>query len=187
MKIEIPHIPSQGTTLAYKKDAKEFAVLKELDEQGECRIDEPLLIELRLIPERDMIKLKGLITATAHLVCSRCLVDYRYPIHHKFTLRFSKQIPTDIHADADGQIELTADQIGLIYFEGEEIDFYEPVQEQIVLALPIKPLCREDCKGLCPRCGADLNEQPCNCGEDRSSSPFAILTQQKWPSKQTEK
>lgn len=183
MKIEVQHIPSQGTTLAYQKEAKGFAVLKELADQGECRFDAPLHIQLKLIPERDMIRLNGRITATALLSCSRCLAEYPFTVDHKFILRFSRQIPSDIHSDKDGQIELTADQIGLIYFEGEDIDFNDPVQEQIVLALPIKPLCREDCKGLCQQCGVDLNTNPCSCGVDRSNSPFAVLTRQQWPTK----
>lgn len=187
MKIEIQHIPSKGTTLSFSKAAKEFAVLKQLIAQGECRFDDPLIITLQVLPERDMIKVKGRISTCAWLVCSRCLTEYSCPIDHRFILRFSRQIPADIHDSGEGQVELTADQIGLIYFHGEEIDFKDCVQEQIVLAIPIKPLCRETCKGLCQHCGADLNDRPCSCNKDQTNSPFAVLIGHKWPSHSTEK
>lgn len=187
MKIEIPHIPSSGTTLSYSKSARDFAVLKELMAQGECRLDTPLMITLKVIPEKDMIKVKGVISTTAMLMCSRCLEEYHCPIDHSFTLRFSRQIPADLHDSDEGQVALTADQIGLIYFHGDEIDFKDSVQEQMVLALPMKPLCSENCKGLCQRCGANLNVQPCKCGDDKSNSPFAVLIGRKWPTSSTEK
>jgi uncharacterized protein len=187
MKIEIQHIPSNGTTLSFSKVAKDFAVLKKLEEQGECRLDTPLMITLNVVPERDMIKVKGTISTTATLSCSRCLEEYQCPIDHSFILRFSRQIPTDLHDSSEGQVELTADQIGLIYFYGDEIDFKDSVQEQMVLALPIKPLCGENCKGLCQHCGANLNDQRCICGNDNSNSPFAVLIGRKWPTSSTEK
>jgi uncharacterized protein len=63
------------------------------------------------------------------------------------------------------EIELTADDLGLISFEGDEIDLVDGIQEQVIMALPFKPLCREGCRGLCPQCGADLNLGDCACSE----------------------
>ena len=187
MKIETQHIPSKGASLAFRKEAKNFNVLQQMADQGECTFTEPIQIDLMIIAERDLFKLKGLITTTAQMPCSRCLVAYDLPIQHKFTLRFSNQIPADLHINDDDQIELTADQIGLIYFEGEQIDLQEPIQEQVVLSLPFKPLCSDNCKGLCQRCGADLNVKNCACDKERSNSPFSVLTQRQWPSKSQEK
>lgn len=185
MKIEVQHIPSNGTTLIYRKGANEFSVLDEMAAQDECRFNEPIDIELKVIPEKDLIKVKGCVSTIIQMTCSRCLLNFDLPIRQKFTLRFSKQIPSDINTE-DDNVELTADQIGVIYFQGEEINFKDSIQEQVVLALPIKPLCTESCKGLCQQCGADLNTQPCGCEKYRSNSPFAVLTQKKWPSKPTE-
>ena len=59
--------------------------------------------------------------------------------------------------------ELEEEDLDLSFYEGEEIDLSPLVQEQIILALPTRPLCRESCKGLCPQCGVNLNVQTCTC------------------------
>ena len=61
------------------------------------------------------------------------------------------------------------------FFDGEEIDIDLLVVEQIVLALPFKALCSEECKGICPHCGANLNLEPCQCAGKQADSPFATL------------
>lgn len=185
MKIEIQHIPNQGITLAYREEARTFSVLKEMVDNSECRFIDPVDITLEVTAERDLITVVGSIEAKVQLVCSRCLDDFQSDLQHKFKLRFSREIPADVHSGEE-EVELTAEKIGLIYFQGEEIEFRDAVQEQVVLALPYKPLCREDCKGLCPRCGADLNSGQCNCTDDTTSNPFAVLKFRNWPTQKPE-
>ncbi|MFZ1983126.1 MAG: DUF177 domain-containing protein [Desulfatitalea sp.] len=187
MKIQIQHIPTQGTTLAYSKEVKEFSVLKTVMEEGGCRFLGPMTIELTVVPERDLFKVSGGIGADIQLACSRCLVEFESRLAWRFTLRFSRAIPEELHADGEQEVELTADQIGLMFFKGDEIDFKDAVQEQVVLALPYKPLCSEECKGLCPHCGTDLNVESCGCTGGRSSSPFAVLQNHEWRSRNPEK
>jgi uncharacterized protein len=187
MKILIQHIPTQGTTLAYSKEVKEFPVLKTVMEEGECRFLGPMTIELTVLPEQDLFKVSGLIGADIQLACSRCLAEFESRMTRRFTLRFSRAIPEGLHSDGEPEVELTADQIGLTFFKGDEIDFKDVVQEQVVLGLPYKPLCREECKGLCPRCGTDLNVESCGCSNARSSSPFAVLKNLEWRSRNQEK
>lgn len=176
MKIQIQHVPTEGTTLAYSKEAKQFPVLKALMEEGGCRFLGPLSIELTVVPERELFKVSGLVEVDVQMECSRCLAEIGSRLSHRFTLRFSKEIPQDLHGSDTQELELTADQIGLIFFRGDEIDFKDTVQEQVVLALPYKPLCHEACKGLCPQCGVDLNKETCACTSARSGgSPFAVL------------
>ena len=175
MKIHIQHVPTEGTTLAYSKGAREFPVLKALMEEGDCRFRGPLSIELTVVPERELFKVSGVVEVDVQLQCSRCLAEIDSRLSRRFILRFSKEIPQDLHGSDPQEMELTADQIGLIYFKGDEIDFKDSVQEQVVMALPYKPLCHETCKGLCPRCGVDLNVEACACSGERSGSPFAVL------------
>jgi uncharacterized protein len=176
MKIQIQHIPTEGTTLAYSKEAKQFPVLKALMEEGGCRFQGPLSIELTVVPERELFKVSGLVAIDVLMECSRCLAEISSRLSRGFTLRFSKEIPQDLHGSDTQEVELTADQIGLIFFRGDEIDFKDTVQEQVVLALPYKPLCHEACKGLCPRCGVDLNKETCVCtSEGSDGSPFTVL------------
>lgn len=182
MKIEIHHIPSQGTRLDFRKPAESFPVLKRLDEEGECRFITPIAIELKVTPERDLIRVDGFVAATVQLSCSRCLNEFDRDLRRRFTLRFSKEIPEDVHRrDTGGDVELTAEQIGLIFFESDTIEFTDTVQEQIVLSIPFKPLCSKECKGLCPQCGADLNRGACGCPAVVAGNPFEVLKNHEWP------
>jgi uncharacterized protein len=69
--------------------------------------------------------------------------------------------------------ELTAEELDLDFYQGDVIDLEKYLREQILLMVPLKPLCAETCKGLCPRCGADLNHEPCRCEAEQTTSPLA--------------
>lgn len=181
MKIEVQHIPTQGARLDYTKPAETFPVLKQLAEQGECRFTTPVTIELNVVPERDLIRIDGSVSAMVQLPCSRCLSDYEHDLRRRFTLRFSSKIPADVHRGDNGEVELTAEQIGLMFFRDDAIELNDPVQEQIVLSIPYKPLCSEACKGMCAQCGADMNQGPCGCPPKIAGNPFDVLKNHQWP------
>jgi uncharacterized protein len=67
------------------------------------------------------------------------------------------------------------DELEMGLFEGHEIDLGSFLREVMTLALPLQPLCREDCRGLCPGCGADRNAGSCGCDQQRAKTPFAAL------------
>ncbi len=181
MKIEIHHIPSQGVTLRFEKAARWFAVIKELMEHGEFQAITPVQISLEAVPEKEMFKVTGKLSTTLRLTCSRCLIPFDSLVTRKFRLRYSRQILEDLQPGGADGVELTAQQIGMYPFQGEAIDFTDAVQEQFVLSLPYRPLCHEACKGLCARCGADLNQTTCTCGTGSVDSPFAVLKNLKLP------
>jgi uncharacterized protein len=89
--------------------------------------------------------------------------------------------PVDIFLVANDRIpreeqkELEPDELLYEFFDGEVIEVDRLVAEQIFLALPVKVLCSEDCKGICPGCGANLNEEACRCRTADRRSPFAKL------------
>lgn len=186
MIIEVQHIPVEGKTLHYVRTADFFQVLRILEENGECRFPDPLSIELTAMPERNLIRVDGVISTTVELSCSRCLADFKKDLDHRFSLRFARET-----ADQDGavekEVELDAEYIGLTFYTGQAIDFTATVQEQVVLSLPYKPLCSESCKGLCPDCGADMNAGPCGCRQDNAHNPFGILKSISWPAQDQEK
>ena len=75
----------------------------------------------------------------------------------------------------DEDKELTAEEIGMTYFHGEEIDLKNALQQQLIMSLSQRPLCKEACKGLCQKCGANLNEGDCRCTKDQINDRFEIL------------
>jgi uncharacterized protein len=182
MKLDVQRIPSQGMPLSYRVAATSFATLKSLVDNGECEFTKPVDFSLKVMLEQDLILIQGRFDTRIALACSRCLEKYETKLSQSFSLRFSRQIPQDVHFSDTDEIEITASQIGLIYFEGDGIDLKDSLQEQIVLALPYKPLCRQDCKGLCPQCGTDLNHEICQCKNQSTSSPFSVLKNLKLPS-----
>jgi uncharacterized protein len=114
------------------------------------------------------------------LTCSRCLTRYRAPIRERFRLVL-EPAGARVPADPEGAAALAADGLYLSdelesgWFRGNEIRLDRFLQEVLALALPVQPLCREDCRGLCPRCGVDRNTETCACQDERPASPFAVL------------
>ena len=180
MQLKVQRIPEEGITLACRRDADEFESLRELALESQVRFSAPLDIVLDVRAEPDVIHVQGSVATVMRLHCSRCLESFEVPVQQRFTLRYSHKIPTDLHRPGTGGsgaagIELTAEDIGLIYYKEDTIDFREAVQEQVVLAVPYKPLCRETCKGLCPGCGAVLNRENCRCRNVSTAGPFSVL------------
>jgi uncharacterized protein len=91
----------------------------------------------------------GIIGGTARLTCNRCLTDFTQDISVPFSETFREE---GDDADPDA-----------LSFYGDEIDIAESVREALVIAEPLKALCREDCLGICPVCGVNRNENPCAC------------------------
>lgn len=109
--------------------------------------------------ERHEAHLEGTLKATLEVPCSRCLEPIVWPVDVRFELRY---VPASQHA---GKVEeeVPAEDLGVAFFEGEQIDLEQLIREQFYLALPMKALCRPDCQGLCPECGTNLNASRCEC------------------------
>ncbi len=101
--------------------------------------------------------------------CGRCTENYDFEINTGFhNVLFPRPaIGTPVVAEAD--------EVGLSYYEGDIVDIGPMADDPIILALPTRPLCSEDCKGLCPNCGINLNEAGCTCKEASRDSPLAAL------------
>jgi uncharacterized protein len=139
-------------------------------------------IEFRLEAHRmgEDIYLEGSAEASLELECSRCLARYRHVLHEPFRLILEPagdRSPADPEAAealaSDGVC--MGDEIEAGWFRGNEIHLWAFFREVISLSLPLKPLCDEDCAGLCPHCGAELRVETCDCREKKSDSPFAVL------------
>lgn len=124
--------------------------------------------------------LEGTFEAAADATCSRCLKRYRQPLRDAFRLVLE---PADGAKMPDPESEQALAEDGLCLGEDLEVGWYQGKElrldrlfdEVVALALPLIPLCREDCPGLCPVCGCDLSADECNCEPDLPDSPFAAL------------
>jgi uncharacterized protein len=104
-------------------------------------------------------RLVGRVTAELELRCSRCLEPMRLPVDAPFDVRY---LPASVNTGED-EAEVAEEDLGVAFYEAETIDLGQLVREQLYLSLPMKPLCRAECEGLCPECGANLNVAPCGC------------------------
>lgn len=104
-------------------------------------------------------RLRGRVDATLELTCSRCVEAYALPVMAEFDLRY---MPASAAAGAADH-ELAPDDLTTAYYRDDVIDLGSLIREQLYLTLPMKPLCRDDCAGLCPVCGANRNTVTCEC------------------------
>lgn len=125
--------------------------------QGEARV----VVGLRSLT--DGIVARGTVSVEVMLVCNRCLTEWTEPLDLPFEQVFRLE-PNDV--DDELPVE-----------RGAFIDLAPVVRDEVALALPLVPLCRDDCRGLCPTCGTDLNIDPCGGHGEEPASPFAVLKQ----------
>ena len=124
-------------------------------------------------------RVKGRAVTRLELVCSRCLEPFEIPVEAEFDLRY---VPQDQNM-GEGEREIEEDDLTTAYYREGALDVVELLREQFTLALPMKPLCTEGCRGLCPDCGANQNRVECGCTpqwEDPRLAPLkGLLNRQK--------
>jgi uncharacterized protein len=180
MRIHVADIPPEGTVLEITTPAKNFPELKQLEADGECRFEGDICAHLEIRKVADVVEVEGRIQTKTSATCSRCLVTYEAPVEQHFAVDFTEELlEPDLPQE---EIALSVEDLGLIYYKGDTIDFHDAIQEQVILALPVRPLCREDCRGLCHKCGENLNEGNCRCNGSNVIDPrFAVLKNLKLP------
>lgn len=119
----------------------------------------PVSVAAELRKDSQKVRLVGCLTTTLGLECSRCLEPFTVPIDAKFDVLF---LPAGANV-GEGEQEVGDEDLGVSFYKDDTIDLGEVLREQFYLALPMKPLCRDDCQGLCPVCGTNKNRESCDC------------------------
>lgn len=127
----------------------------------------------------DAFTVTGRAATRLELSCSRCIEPFEIPIDASFELRYLPQSENT----GEGEREIANDDLVTAYYRDGMLDIVELLREQFQLALPMKPLCSDACRGLCPQCGANLNRTECGCApawEDPRLAPLkSLLTRPK--------
>ena len=105
------------------------------------------------------------------MACARCLEPVLQDVAHKFDLLYRPQ-GTDAGRE---ELSVTSAEAEVSYYQGEGLQLEDVLQEQVLLALPLKAICRDDCKGLCPHCGKNLNVEQCACAEPLEDPRWSAL------------
>ncbi|MBI3802268.1 MAG: DUF177 domain-containing protein [Nitrospirae bacterium] len=154
MEIKINDIPPEGLLLTYEEGPEEFDLSKSgFAIKGNIHV----LVKAIKHNEED-VYVRGAITAEIVSECSRCLKPLTNTIESDFQVEYVPRTSVP-----EGEQELVQEELDLLFYDGETINIREEVEGQLILSTPMRPLCREDCRGLCPQCGQDLNVRQCNC------------------------
>lgn len=117
------------------------------------------------------IRIWGHLSTNLEAVCDRCLGPVAMAVNHDFDL-FYRPLAAIAREE---EMEVPQDELEVGFYSGAGIALAEVVTEQVILSLPMKMVCRTDCLGLCPVCGADRNHEVCECPPSKAGSPFAAL------------
>lgn len=160
MKIVIADIPDEGLEL----DIEERVNVEDVALSG------PVISQLSLNKVEREIIITGRLKAEMELQCSRCLKDFtqRLDINVNVVYHPAEDVAGEKHALKD-------DELDMGFYQGEELDLQELLKEQILLNKQMKPLCGEHCKGICPKCGKDLNTGQCNCSQREIDPRLEVL------------
>lgn len=168
MRINITKIKKTvGTTFPFSFN-EEMEPLEVKDERFEFTKPVEVNVELTNTGGR-FLHVSGTVEATLKGTCHRCLKDFEQEIKVKLEENY---IPSS-EIDSEQHQELEKEELTVV--KGEELDLREKVIENLLLALPMKVLCRPDCKGICPKCGRNLNEESCNCSQEEVDPRLQIL------------
>jgi len=117
------------------------------------------------------IRLKGKLETSLEVACARCLDPVVVPVKRNFDLLY-RPLGTDAGHE---ELSVTDAEAEIGYYQGKGLLLEDTLREQVLLAVPLKTVCSEACKGLCPKCGKNLNEDTCPCGDEEQDPRWEAL------------
>lgn len=169
MRFRIDTIPEEGKHVEATISPAEIIV----DMPG-YSLNNPLVFSGRLTRSARNVYVRGNLSGAVNAQCGRCLESFDMPLNLDMDIAFSPQ-----REQLDQEVEIIEQDSNLAYYEADSIDLLPEIRDLFLVNLPIRPVCRSECKGLCSQCGADLNVNPCNCGQKPEASPFEKLKELK--------
>lgn len=168
MIVELSQIPDEGLEVDFREALR---LEGEAGEGAPC----PVEAEVRLVKTGMGVAVWGRFRCTVHLPCSRCLEPFPLPLGESFEVQY-------LSSGAMGheeESELSGADLDVLPLAEDRIDLAALLRENLFLSLPVQPLCAEGCRGLCPRCGANLNAGPCGCPTGRPDPRLQALAKLK--------
>ncbi|MGH7773559.1 MAG: YceD family protein [Candidatus Binatia bacterium] len=170
MKLAVDQITESPKDISFSERVEELNLIyKEEDKVRDYYFPPFLNVKLVYYGSGQEIFFQGWFGGTIEGRCSRCLKSYSFPIEKEFDFVLA---PQPLSAKSK---ELSRDEMGLSFYAAEEINLSPLIMEQVLLALPIRPLCEDGCRGLCGGCGVNLNYEPCHCASEPGDPRMAIF------------
>ena len=159
----------------YRQPTTHFSKVFQTEDVGQegdaYRIAAPVHVDMDIHKDKDRFRLEGTVRTELELTCSRCLEPYRMAVDLPFDVRY---LPAS-EATGGEEREVAEEDLDTSVYRDDQINLNEVLREQFYLALPMKPLCRDDCAGLCPQCGTNRNTGTCSCATEFEDPRLAPL------------
>lgn len=165
--LDITELPPGGREFTFDDQGLWTGPWREMDMPGAGpSADDPLRATLRVVPGEGGWLISGNLSWSVSMLCDRCAKPAGFSLDQAVET-FEQRPGQDADEADETRVRVTGSKV--------ELDVGALLWEELVLALPPKPLCKDGCAGLCPRCGADLNEAPCDCETDEGDPRMAVF------------
>jgi len=181
--IHLGSITEDGLEVNEQVAATTFPLLDDLAQKEGILFVKPIEVRLQAFFAGESVRIGGRIASAVRLACSRCLTSFDLDITSEFSATAVPDLPVQLPDGPSDEIELVAHEMDVISYTGNSIDLRDEVSQQLITALPFNPLCKPECRGLCCRCGANLNHSACQCISADEGNPFAVLKGLSLPTK----
>lgn len=155
-------IPEEGLNISICEAPSSF-----LYNNCDFKLENSIKVNGRLILMDEVAQFKGKVATSFVLTCARCLVDFDFFIQSDIDVNF---LPKN-NETTEEELELKSNDLDIYYYDKLKINLFKPIWDQIVISIPIKPLCDINCVGLCSHCGQNLNKKKCGCIEHFTVDP----------------
>ena len=170
MKLRIDDITAEGREVSFAEPEQDINRTLAQGALHEYFIKAPLGVSLSYYRAGSEIFIEGALDAATKAACSRCAEEVDLSNHRSFRYVLAPRNMSD-----ENDLALKAEDLEFSFYGGDEIDLTPLIREQVLLALAERPLCREECRGLCPHCGANLNQGDCGCSVTGLDPRLAVL------------
>lgn len=174
MIIDLKSIPGKGIKTFEFTLARDWWAPEKNNDQIEA-IESPINVKIEIYRVGKKYVLNGVFKGALLVVCDRCLDAYVQKVESEFN-SFLIPAPEDVEKV---ELELMEEDMEVVFVRDDEVDLHDIIREQLYLSLPIKCLCRDNCQGLCTKCGCNLNKSTCECIKEQGHPSFAILNKLK--------
>ncbi len=171
--LNVLNIPKEGVSLRWGKE-NPFPIYDVSIEKDGFGCRDLFFVEIDIEKDKDFVYIKGGVKGEIYLECVRCLEVFSRHVDISFD-----RVYTPVF-EIKEEVELRKSDLKVDFYRENVIDIHHLILEEIYLDIPMKPLCKPNCKGLCPVCGKNLNKEVCHCKEYKNIDPrFELLKELK--------
>jgi uncharacterized protein len=171
MKISVDEIPQSPKEIDFSESVEELNHIYSRESNRDFGFPSELAVHLEYYRSGAELFFSGRLRGRVTGRCGRCLEEFGIALDQPFDFILTRETKATGH----GAEELHRSDLGLSYYSSDEIDLAPLIAEQVMLALPTRPLCGESCRGLCGSCGTNLNNDPCNCPKVAQDPRMALF------------